>query len=187
MITRRARLDTAGGSAAKQRPHGWYARDVRGRSPIFWILLTLVVGGIGLALDKGFADNTPPYDEPPIALIGFWLFFLCGFVFVVLCTVALIRLARGSASVAVTPAVTGRSLGAAIVLALVVFAVTQVWYWEDTNVSDSVNTLLFLLSVASAIALLVLAARVSRHRREPPQAAQSVSADSSRWPPPSGG
>jgi hypothetical protein len=138
---------------------------------MFWILLTVVVGGIGLALDKGFADNTPPYDEPPIALIGFWLFFLCGFAFVVLCTVALIRLARGSASVAVTPAVIGRSDGAAVVLALVVFAVTQVWYWEDTKVSDSVNTLLFLLSVASAIALLVLAVRISRHRREPPQAA----------------
>ena len=78
------------------------------------------------------------------------LFLLCGCAFVVLCTVALIRLARGSASVAVTPAVTGRSLGAAIVLALVVFAVTQVWYWENPDVSDSVDTLVFLLSVASA-------------------------------------
>jgi hypothetical protein len=64
--------------------------------------------------------------------------------------------------------VTGRSLGAAIVLALTVFAVTQVWYWEDPAVSDSVNTLVFLLSVASAIALLVLAVRASRHSGEPP-------------------
>jgi len=96
------------------------------------------------------------------------LFFLCGWAFLVLCTVALIRLARGSASVAVTPAVTGRSVGAAIVLLLVVFAVTRVWYWWDPDVSDSVKTLVFLLSVASAIALLVLAVRVSRHRREPP-------------------
>lgn len=131
----------------------------------------MVIGGIGLALDKGFTDDTPPYDEPPIASIGVLLFLLCGCAFVVLCTVALVRLWRGSASVAVTPAVTGRSLGAAIVLVLGVFAVTQVWYWEDVDVSDGVNTLVFLLSVTSAIALLVLAVRVSRLRRESARAA----------------
>jgi len=111
---------------ARERRAGWaappyeaYAREVRGRSPICWLLLTLFVGGIGLALDKGFTDNTPPYDEPPIASIGVLLFLLCGCAFVALCTVAL---------------------------------------------SDRVNTFVFLLSVASAIALLVLAVRASRHR-----------------------
>ena len=140
---------------------------MRGRPPLFWILLTLVMGGIGLALDKGFTDNTPPYDEPPITSIGLLLFFLCGCAFVVLCARALVRLARGPASVALTPAVSGRSLGAAIVLALVVFAATQVWYWEDVDVSDGVNTLVFLLSVASAVTLLGLAVRASRHRPQP--------------------
>jgi len=145
--------------------------DVRGRSPLFWILLTLVVGGVGLALDKGFTDDTPPYDEPPIASIGLLFFLLCGAAFVVLCTVALIRLARGSPGVAVTPAATDRSLGAAIVVTVLVFAVTQVWYWEDPDVGDSVNRLVLLLSVACAIALLALAARAFRHRRQPRRAA----------------
>ena len=60
-----------------------YARDVRGRSPLFWILLTLGIGAVGLALDKVFADNTAPYEEPPIAYVGFFLFFLFGLAFVV--------------------------------------------------------------------------------------------------------
>jgi len=137
---------------------------VKARSPLFWILLMLAIGGFGLALDKGFADNTPPYDEPTIALIGFSLFFLCGIAFVVLCTVALVRLSRGPASVVLTPAVTRRSLGAAIVLALVVFAATQVLYWQDVGVSDGVNMLVLLLSTASAVSLLVLGARAIRSR-----------------------
>jgi len=130
----------------------------------------LVIGGVGLALDKGFTDDTPPYEEPPIASIGLLLFFLCGFAFVILCTLALVRLSRGPANVALSPAVSGRSLGAAIILALVVFAATQVFYWEDIDVSDGVNTLVILLSVTAAIALLVLAVRASRHRPEPPRA-----------------
>lgn len=124
----------------------------------------LVIGGVGLALDKGFTDDTPPYEEPPIASIGVLLFLLCGCAFVVLCTVALVRLSRGPASVALTPAVTGRSLGVTIVLALIVFAATQVLYWEDIDVSDGVNTLVFLLSVASAVVLLVLTVRAIRNR-----------------------
>jgi drug/metabolite transporter (DMT)-like permease len=65
-----------------------------GRSLGFWLLLTLVLAGVGLALDKGFADNTPPYDEPTIAIIGWALFMLSGAAFLVLCAVALTRLAR---------------------------------------------------------------------------------------------
>lgn len=124
-----------------------------------------------MALDKGFTDDTPPYEEPPIATVGLLLFFLGGCAFVVLCTVALVRLWRGPASVALTPAVTGRSRGAAIVLALVVFAATQVFYWEDVDVSDGVNSLVFLLSVAAAVTLLVLAVRAIRNRQPSSRAA----------------
>jgi hypothetical protein len=142
---------------------------VKGRPPLFWILLTLFVAGVGLALDKVFADNTAPYDEPPIAMIGFSLFFVFLPAFVVLCARALVRLSRGPASVALSPAVTGRSLGAAIVLALVAFAATQVLlYWgEDVDVSDGGGTLVLLLSVVAAAVLLVVAVRAVRSRPPP--------------------
>lgn len=140
---------------------------MRERSPVFWILLVLVVGSIGLAIDKGFADNTPPYDEPVIAYIGFSMFMACGFAFIVLCSVALIRIARGSTSVAVAPAVTSRPVGAAIVFALVVFAGTQAWFWWGASAGEGTRILVFLFSISTAIALLVLAVRVSRRKRKP--------------------
>jgi hypothetical protein len=144
---------------------------VRRRSPLFWILLTLGIGAVGLALDKIFADNTAPYEEPPIATVGFFLFFLCGLAFVVLCTLALVRFWRGSASVALTPAVTGRSLGVAIVLALLAFAATQILlYWgEDVDVGDGGGgSFVFLLAVTSAVILLALTVRAFRDRPENP-------------------
>jgi hypothetical protein len=150
-----------------------YTGDVRGRSPLFWILLMLGIGAVGLALDKVFADNTAPYEEPPIAYIGFFLFFLCGLAFVVLCTLSLVRFWRGPASGALTPAVTRRSLGVAIVLALIAFAATQILlYWgEDVDVRDAGGgTLVFLLAVASAVILLALAVRAFRHRPKPGRA-----------------
>src|SRR5207249_1951738 len=101
--TRTIKVARRAGRAQSSALTQGYARDARGRSPIFWILLMLVIGGVGLALDKGFTDNTPPYDEPAISSVGLLLFLLCGCAFVVLCTVALVRLLRGSASVAVTP------------------------------------------------------------------------------------
>jgi fucose permease len=58
-----------------------------------------------------------------------------------------------------------------IVFALLVFAVTQILYWEDVHVSDGVKALFLVLSLASAITLLVLTVRVSRHRPEPPRTA----------------
>jgi hypothetical protein len=64
------------------------------RSLGFWVLLTLVLAVGGFALDKGFADNTPPYDEPTIALIGWAFFMLFGAAFLVLCAIALVRVAR---------------------------------------------------------------------------------------------
>src|SRR5215211_101453 len=155
-----------------------YTRDVRGRSPLFWILLMLGIGAVGLALDKVFADNTAPYEEPPIAYIGFFVFLLCGLAFVVLCTLALVRFWRGPASMALTPAVTGRSLGVAIVLALLAFAATQfLLYWgEDVDVRDGGGgTLVFLLAVTSAVILLALTVRAFRHRPEQPRAEQKLS------------
>ena len=146
---------------------------MRGRSPLFWILLTLGIGAVGLALDKVFADHTAPYQEPPIAYVGFVLFFLCGLAFVVLCTLALVRFWRGPASVALTPAVTGRSLGVAIVLALLAFAATQILlYWgEDVDVRDGGGgTLVFLLAVTSAVILLALTVRAFRRMPEQPRA-----------------
>jgi hypothetical protein len=133
----------------------------------------LGVGAVGLALDKVFADNTAPYEEPPIAYIGFVLFLLCGLAFVVLCALALVRLWRAPASVALTPSVTGRSLGVAIVLALLAFAVSQILlYWgEDVDITDGGGgTLVFLLAVASAVILLALTVTGFRQRPEPPRA-----------------
>ena len=146
---------------------------MRGRSLLFRILLMLGCGAVGLALDKVFADNTAPYEEPPIASIGFVLFFLCGLAFVVLCMLALVRFWRGPPSVALTPAVTGRSLGVAIVLALLAFAATQLLlYWgEDVDVRDGGGgTLVLRLAVASTVILLALAVRAFRHRPGAPRA-----------------
>ena len=67
---------------------------MRHRSLPFWIAFSCVTAAIGLALDKGFADNTPPYDEPTIAILGWALFMLSGFVVFVLCAVALGRWSR---------------------------------------------------------------------------------------------
>ena len=64
------------------------------RSLSFWLLLTPVLAAGGFALDKAFADDTPPYDEPTIALIGWAFFMVFGATFLVLCAIALVRLAR---------------------------------------------------------------------------------------------
>jgi hypothetical protein len=62
----------------------------------FWIGIALAASAAGLALDKGFADDTPPYDEPTIAIIGWAAFLLCGVAFVLLCVIAAVRLLRRS-------------------------------------------------------------------------------------------
>jgi hypothetical protein len=69
--------------------------------------------------------------------------------------------------------VTGRSLGVAIVLALLAFAATQILlYWgEDVDVRDGGGgTLVFLLAVTSALILLALTVKAFRHRPEQPRA-----------------
>jgi Trk-type K+ transport system membrane component len=69
---------------------------VRGRPPGFWIAVAYAASAAGLALDKGFADSIPPYDEPPIAQIGLVAFLLCGAAFVLLCAIAAARAVRRS-------------------------------------------------------------------------------------------
>lgn len=60
-----------------------------------WIALALVAGAVGFALDKGFADNTPPYHEPLISSLGLALWLACAAAIVVLCGVAAVRFVRG--------------------------------------------------------------------------------------------
>ena len=69
---------------------------VSGRPPSFWIAVAFAASAAGLALDKGFADTTPPYDEPLIAQIGLLAFLLCGAAFVLLCAIAVARAVRHS-------------------------------------------------------------------------------------------
>ena len=68
---------------------------IRDRSLRFWIALTFVIAVAGFAADKGFTDNTPPYNEPLVVSIGSFMFLLSTLAFVVLCTVALARWVRG--------------------------------------------------------------------------------------------
>ncbi len=65
-----------------------------------WIVTILVAATVGVALDKGFADNTPPYDEPVIAQIGVLVFFLCSLASIVLAAVAAVRAARSRSATA---------------------------------------------------------------------------------------
>ena len=69
---------------------------MRGRPPGFWIAVALAASAAGLALDKGLADTTPPYDEPVIAQIGLMAFLLCGAAFVLLCAIAAAHVMRRS-------------------------------------------------------------------------------------------
>lgn len=78
------------------RAHQRTLGRVRVRPPGFWIAVALAASAAGLALDKGLADTTPPYDEPLIAQIGLMAFFLCGAAFVLLCAMAAARAMRRS-------------------------------------------------------------------------------------------
>ena len=60
-----------------------------------WMVILLLLAGVGFGLDNGFTDNTPPYHEPLAATIGRAVFLLAAAAFLVLCSVALLRLARG--------------------------------------------------------------------------------------------
>jgi len=83
---------------------------VRRRPLGFWIAVAFAASAAGLGLDKGFADNTPPYDEPLIAYIGFATFLLCGAAFVLLCAIAAARAVRWTA-IAALPLIVFLALG----------------------------------------------------------------------------
>lgn len=85
------------------RAHRRTLGRVRGRPQGFWIAVALAASAAGLALDKGFADTTPPYSEPVIAQIGLMAFLLCGAAFVLLCAIAAARVMRRSRAETIPP------------------------------------------------------------------------------------
>jgi hypothetical protein len=64
------------------------------RKLLLGIVAVLVAATVGVALDKGFADNIPPYDEPVVAQIGAATFGLCTLGSIVLAVIAVARAAR---------------------------------------------------------------------------------------------
>ena len=68
--------------------------DRAGRPALaLWIFAALVAATVGVALDKGFADDTPPYDEPVLAQIGVVVFFLGTLSSLALAALAVVRAA----------------------------------------------------------------------------------------------
>ena len=104
------------------------------------MILILILAGVGFGLDNGFADNTPPYDEPGIAIIGRLVFLLSAVAFLVLCAVALVRLARGRG---------GPSLIAIITVGMIAFLVLGITVedWNFVWLFLSVGILAMLLGV----------------------------------------
>jgi hypothetical protein len=114
---------------------------MRGCPQGFWIAVAFAASATGLALDKGFADNTPPYDEPLIAYIGFAAFLLCGAAFFSLCAIAAARDMRWNAMAALP-----------LIVFLVLGITSEEWYF-------------FCLWLFGAIFIVVLALAVVRDRR----------------------
>ena len=114
---------------------------MRGRPQGFWIAVAFAASAVGLALDKGFADNTPPYDEPLIAYLGFAAFLLCGMAFFSLCAIAAARDMRWTA-IAALP----------LTVFLVLGFTSEEWYF-------------FCLWLFGAIFIVVLALAVVGNRR----------------------
>jgi hypothetical protein len=114
---------------------------VRGRPQGFWIAVAFAASAAGLVLDKGFADNTPPYHEPLIAYIGFVAFLVCGAAFFLLCAIAAARAMRWTA-IAALP----------LIVFLVLGITVEEWYF-------------FCLWLFGAIFIVVLALAVVGNRR----------------------
>ena len=109
---------------------------MRGRSRGFWIGIAFVACAVGLALDKGFADDTPPYDEPPIAYLGFVAFILGGAAFCSLCAIAAADAMRFTA-VAALP-----------LIALVVLGITSgEWYFSTVWLFSAIFIVALTLAV----------------------------------------
>ena len=65
---------------------------MRRRGMSFWIALAFVLGAVALAVDQTTGDETgPPYDDPLINDLAFFVFIGAIVVFVALCVIAVVR------------------------------------------------------------------------------------------------
>ena len=68
---------------------------MRRRRLSLWIALVFVLGAVALAVDQTTGDETgPPYDDPLINDIAFFVFLGAIVVFVALCVIAVVRQIR---------------------------------------------------------------------------------------------
>ena len=68
---------------------------MRRRRLSFWIALAVVLGAVALAVDRTTGDETgPPYDDPLINKLAFYVFIGTTLVLVVLCVIAVVRQIR---------------------------------------------------------------------------------------------
>ena len=71
---------------------------MRHRPSRFWIGVVLLIAVVAFAVDRTTGDETgPPYDDPLINKIAFFVFIAATLLFVALCGIALVRrIRRGS-------------------------------------------------------------------------------------------
>ena len=68
---------------------------MRRRRLSFWIASTFVLGAVALAVDQTTGDETgPPYDDPLINKLAFYVFIGATLVLVALCVIAVVRQIR---------------------------------------------------------------------------------------------
>ena len=61
----------------------------------FWIALAFVLGVVALAVDRTTGDETgPPYDDPLINELAFYVFIGATLVLIALCIIAIVRQIR---------------------------------------------------------------------------------------------
>ncbi|MEK6273420.1 MAG: hypothetical protein AABM42_12390 [Actinomycetota bacterium] len=69
--------------------------SVRRRRLSFWIALAFVVGVVALAVDRTTGDETgPPYDDPLINKLAFYVFIAAALALVALSVIAVVRQIR---------------------------------------------------------------------------------------------
>jgi len=124
------------------------------RSLAWLAAAALAVSLVGLVVDKVFADNTPPYDEPLVALIGFAGFMLGMLAFLGFGAAALVRELRARRADESPNQHLRLDAGAAAVI----LATTQIALWWDLA-GGPMDAGLLALSAASALALVTLAVR----------------------------
>ena len=68
---------------------------MRRRRLSFWIALAFLLGAVALAVDRTTGDETgPPYDDPLINKLAFYVFIGATLVLVALCVIAVVRQIR---------------------------------------------------------------------------------------------